>query len=162
MTGAIARIVMLWWDGKFLEKVKAAGIEIEMYGRYIDDTNIVSEVVKPGWRFCKEMELVVFKEEWLEEDRNTEDDRRTALVIRDIANTIHPMIQMEEDFPSNYRDGKLPILDLKCWIARDGLVWFQHYKKPAATKMVLSAQSALPMKQKRNIHINECVRRLRN
>jgi hypothetical protein len=31
-----------------------------------------------------------------------------------------------------------------------------------ASKQVLSAKSALPMKQKRNIHINECVRRLRN
>ena len=29
-------------------------------------------------------------------------------------------------------------------------------------RLVLPAQSALPMKQKRNIHINECVRRLRN
>ena len=108
------------------------------------------------------MEVVVFKEEWLEEDRNTEDDRRTALVIRGIANTIHPMIQMEEDFPSKHGDGKLPILDLKCWIGGDDSVWFQHYEKPMASRVVLPARSALPMKQKRNVHINECVRRLRN
>ena len=31
-----------------------------------------------------------------------------------------------------------------------------------ASKLVLAATSALPAKQKRNIHINECVRRLRN
>ena len=59
-------------------------------------------------------------------------------------------------------DGKIPILDLKCWIDSQGLVKFQHYEKPMSSKLVLPAESALPMSQKRNIHINECVRRLRN
>ena len=44
----------------------------------------------------------------------------------------------------------------------EGIIRFQHYEKPMANKQVLSAKSALPIKQKRNIHINECVRRLRN
>ena len=72
------------------------------------------------------------------------------------------MIQMEVDFPSNYEDGKLPILYLKCWIDSDGSVSFSHYEKPMASKVILPARSALPMNQKRNIHINECIRRLRN
>ena len=37
LTGAIARVVMLWWDQKFLEKANIAGVNIEMYERYIDD-----------------------------------------------------------------------------------------------------------------------------
>ena len=72
------------------------------------------------------------------------------------------MIQMEEDYPSKYNDGKLPILDLKVWVGGDGLVWYEHFEKPTASRVVLPARSALPMNQKRNIHINECVRRLRN
>ena len=44
----------------------------------------------------------------------------------------------------------------------EGIVRFQHYEKPMSSKQVLSAKYALPMRQKRNIHINECVRRLRN
>ena len=79
-----------------------------------------------------------------------------------IANSVHPLIQMEEDYPSNYSDGKPPILDLNCSMNNEGLIQFEHFEKPTANKMVLSAQSALPMKHKRNIHINECVRRLRN
>ena len=90
------------------------------------------------------------------------DDKRTALVIKDVANSIHPMIQMEEDFPSNHEDDKIPILDLECWMDEAGTIRFQHYEKPMASKLILSANSALPMKQKRNIHTNECVRRLRN
>ena len=85
------------------------------------------------------------------------------MIIKDIANSVHPMIQMEEDYPSNHTDGKMPILDLECWMDdEEEIVRFQHYEKPMANKQVLSAKSALPIKQKRNIHINECVRRLRH
>ena len=50
----------------------------------------------------------------------------------------------------------------ECWMDEDGEIRFQHYEKPMASKLVLSAGSALPAQQKRNIHTNECVRRLRN
>ena len=138
------------------------GLDIDMYERFIDDTDILSGVIQPGWRYCNQSENVVFKKEWMEEDEILEEDKRTALVMRDVANTVHPMIQMEIDFPSNHSDGKLPILDLKCWIGSDDQLWFQHYEKPMASRVVLPAMSALPMKQKRNIHVNECIRRLRN
>ena len=133
-----------------------------MYERFVDDSNLTSEVIEPGWRYDQETGKVVFNEEWVEDDCNMEDDRRTAMVVREVANTVHPMIQMEEDIPSNHTDSKIPILDLKCWIGADGQIWFHHYEKPMASKMVLPARSALPMNQKRNIHINECVRRFRN
>ena len=87
-----------------------------------------------------------FVEEKVQEDSILEDDRKTALVIKDIANSVHPMIQMEEDFPSNHSEGKLPILDLKCSI--EMIVKFEHYEKPTASKLVLSAKSVLPMRQR--------------
>ena len=162
VTGAIARIVMLWWDERFLEIANVAGIGIEMYERFIDDSNLVSEVVEAGWRFSKETGRLTFKEDQVPHDKTMKDDKRTALVVKDVANSVHPMIQMEEDFPSNHDGGKIPILDLECWMEEDDQIRFQHYEKPMASKLVLAASSALPAKQKRNIHINECVRRLRN
>ena len=92
------------------------------------NSNLVSDVLQTGWRFCKEEGKLVLREDLVAEDGNMEDDERTALAIREIANSVHPMIQMEEDFPSAHNDGKLPILDLKCWIDSGGVVWFQHYK----------------------------------
>ena len=133
-----------------------------MYQRFIDDLNLVPEVVEAGWKFCNETRRMIFQEDLVQNDSTVEDDRRTALVIKDIANSVHPMIQMEEDCPSNHNDGKMPILDLECWMDDEGIVRFQHYEKPMANKQVLSAKSALPIKQKRNIHINEYVNRLRN
>ena len=87
---------------------------------------------------------------------------RTMKIVTHIANSIHPMLQFEEDFPSNNTDEKLPILDLKCWMDCDNIVWFEHYEKPVATKKVLHSKSALAWGTKRNIAVEECVRRLRN
>ena len=49
---------------------------------------------------------------------------------------------MEEDLPSRYEDKKLPILDMKCWISKDGYLEYEHYKKPMASKLVIPARSA--------------------
>ena len=55
---------MLWWDEKFL------WVKIDLYERYIYDTNIT------------------YLETMVEEDNDNrlEDDKRTALAVREIAN----------------------------------------------------------------------------
>ena len=47
-------------------------------------------------------------------------DKRTKEVIREIGNSIHPSIQLEVDYLSNYKDRKMPILDLKVWVQEIG------------------------------------------
>ena len=91
-----------------------------------------------------------------------EEDQRTMVLIRNIANSIHPMLQFEEDFCSRYPDKKLPILDLKCWLDQSNELWHEHYEKPVATRKVLHSKSALAWGTKRNVAVEECVRRLRN
>ena len=51
------------------------------------------------------------------DDENIEDDQRTMRMLRQIVDLIHPMLQFEEDYPSNYPDGKIPNLDLKYGLA---------------------------------------------
>ena len=46
-------------------------------------------------------------------------DKRMVEVVKDIGNSIHPSIQFDVDYPSNYEDGKMPLLDLKVWIQED-------------------------------------------
>ena len=50
---------------------------------------------------------------------------------------------------------------MKCWM-KDGLLLYQHYSKPMATKLVISARSAHSDQTKRSVHIAECVRRMMN
>jgi hypothetical protein len=41
-------VVMLWWDYRFLEMAISAGVDIEMYERFVDDSNLVSETIEAG------------------------------------------------------------------------------------------------------------------
>ena len=80
---------------KFLEVANTAGVGIDMYERFVDDSNLVSETIEAGWGFCKETGRLAFVKDKVPEDSSIEEDKRTSLVIKDIANSVHPMIQME-------------------------------------------------------------------
>ena len=161
LTGSLANAFMLWWDDKLTKLVREAGVNMELFERYVDDCTEIVEVIEKGWRYNKDTTQLEWTQEASEEDKDTEDDIRTAIVVRDIANSIHPMIVLEEDVPSKHTNMRLPILDLECWM--DGpTVWYQHYEKEVATRRLIQERSALPMKVKRNVLVNECVRRMRN
>ena len=88
-------------------------------------------------------------------------DKRTMKLLQTIANTIHALIRMTIDYPSKYRDRKVPMLDLKLWIEMvDGVVRIlhEHYEKGMATKMLIHAESAIPLKVKRTVLTQEMLR----
>ena len=158
LTGAVSRAFMKRWDRLYLERARQAGVEMKVYERYVDDSNQVAVAPPEGARYSKETKKVV-----IEESEETQaDDERLANILRDIANSIMPCIQMEADWPSKNPDGKLPILDLKVWTNRGNKIVYTHYEKPMATKSVLHSKSAHPEACKRSVHTQEVLRRLLN
>ena len=59
--------------------------------------------------------LAILDEE-IEGDRRLPADFRTARLLREIANTVIPMVKIKEDVPTNHPSGKVPILDLEVWV----------------------------------------------
>ena len=118
-------------------KTLALGYMIPLYERYIDDSN---------------QGIVV------EEDK---DAVEVIMELKEIANSILPGLEVEVDMTFNYDDGKLPILDMKCYMKNDVVV-YEHYSKPMATDLIISARSAHSEQTKRSVHISECVRRMMN
>ena len=159
VTGILARIVMLWWDRKFLGKLKKLGINLLLYLRYVDDSNMAAESVAPGTRFVNDKVSIL--EEAKQEDADVPADERTARFLKTVANTILPMIQMEHDCPSNHPSGRLPILDLGVWI-ENGRIYHQFFKKPMASRKLVQAGSAFSTAKKRSILLEEGMRRVRN
>ena len=160
---AVARMVMIWWDGKFVDLCKKVELEVLFYMRYVDDTNKAVIPPPPGTRFV-DGSLIV-KPELVEEDSSRERDKVVGELLRTIANSITPMLRFEEDVCSNHTDGRLPILDLKVWKAEDETgVMIRHdfYKKPMASRATLRGSTAYPTSQLRAIMVEECLRRLRN
>ena len=97
----------------------------------------------------------------MEEDKYEPGDTRTAKVVRDIANSICGMIQMEEDTPSQHQTKRLPILDLEVWV-QEGQVKHQFFRKSVSTRKMVMARSAFSNAKKRSILVAEGLRRLRN
>ena len=95
-------------------------------------------------------------------DSEVADDERTAKVLTDIANDVIPGIVMEFDVPSRNNDNKMAILDMKVWLNNEGIVMFQHYEKPTASKSILHAKSAQSVSCRNSVHTQELLRRLLN
>ena len=164
LSQAVARIVMIWWDQKFLNICKQLKLDILFYFRYVDDTNKAVIPPPPGVRYING-ELVIIQE-CIEQDKKVNSDTRVGELLRSIANSISPMLQFEEDVCSNYADGHLPILDLKVWkeVDHEERTHIKHefYKKPMASKATIRASTAYPTSKIRAVMVEEILRRLRN
>ena len=177
LAGAMARVVMLWWDKKFIELAKNNLIELYLYLRYIDDQNMAVKPLAPGTRWVVGPWLdgmggkMVVKEELVEEDMLLPDDMRTMEELRKMADDICPMIQLEEDYPSKYGDNKLPLLDLKVEVKEfeeeddkpaTVKLYYYYYRKAVSNWQLMHANSALAMSVKRTSLTQYGLRILRN
>ena len=94
------------------------------------------------------------------------EDQKMFKIIKSIGNEIHKSIQLTCDTPSANEDGKVPILDLKCWIGkgRDGrqYVLHEHYMKKMSSRLVLHRQAAMSIRSKRTILTQQCLRIILN
>ena len=102
---------MIWWQRTFKQKLVDLKIENDLLERYIDDVNLVVNSISPGTKY--ENGRLTFNHEKEDEDRKLPNDKVSMEIIKDIANSIHDMIEFTVDVPSNYADGKMPVLDRK-------------------------------------------------
>ena len=85
-------------------------------------------------------------------------------ILKDVAETINPMIKFTIDTPCNYDDGAIPILDLKVKMnpEENNRIDYQFYEKPSRNEKVIMANAAMSTQSIRTILTQECMRRLRN
>ena len=148
LTGVVADIYMCHWDKLFLEKLSENNIHAMLYERYKDDVDLIVENEKENGK------------------DQAEKEKNTLQECMELAGSIHPSIRVTGDIPSNYADNRLPILDLKVWIAeiRAGIwkIKTSHYIKDVSTRAVINCRSSHPVEMKKNVMVNEVLRILRN
>ena len=135
LTGEMARIFMCWWDRQILDKLAKIGVKVLLYKRYVDDINMVIEYMIGNYDYvARKLEKIVGP------DTEDKKDQRMFEIIRKVGNEIHKSIQLTSDTPSENADGKVPILDLKCWIGeeKDGKerILHEHYMKSMSSKVL--------------------------
>ena len=179
LAGALARVVMLWWDKKFLELTAKNNILFHLYKRYVDDQNMAGKPLQPGTRWkegpwANGLGKMVLVDEEVNDDKQIPASVRTMSELRKMADSIIPMIQLEEDHPENHDDRKIPILDLKVWVAENDtgggggggaggakLRWM-FYRKPMSNRLLIPAESAMAISIKRTALTQYGLRILRN
>ena len=170
LTDATAKIYMTWWDKQVKEEAAKGGLDILLYRRYVDDINIVARVNVENNNEEKESENKITEEQ---------KEKRGMEMFQTIGNSISKAIKLEIDHPSNHKERKMPLLDVKVWLQeyemnaeengneskeerKQRRIMYEHYRKEMASKMTIHARSALPHNQKRNILTQEVIRILKN
>eukprot|EP00794_Sanderia_malayensis_P001548 gene1548-1711_t len=149
IAGDVAKLFMVWWDRELKRRLQNHGIEIQLYKRYVDDTNIVVKTVT---------------------DMDARPNDETIMMeIQTIANEIHPSISVTSDHPTNHTNKRMPVLDLELWIdmvETNGTlkhqILFTHYMKPMTSKYIVNKRSALSTTMKKSVLVSDLVRTMRN
>ena len=137
-------------------------MEPKIYTRFKDDIQIVIESLENGSKI-EDGKIVVDEQKKLV-DKDRSDSKVTMDVIQEVANSINPMIKLTVETLCNFKDGKLPVLDIKVNINdnENNRIDFEFYEKPTQNCRVILASSALSFTKKRTILTQEGLRRLRN
>ena len=172
LAGAMARVIMLWWDKKFLQLAALNHVELYMYKRYIDDKNMALKPLTPGTRWVLGPWLegfggkMIVEETLVDDDGLLPEDMRTMIEVRKMADSICPMIQFEEDYASKNDDQLLKILEFKVCVKQEEettpKIFYYHYYKPVSNWQLMHADSAMPASVKRTTLTQEGLRILRN
>ena len=147
LSGAVSKVFMVDWCRKFKQKIRITTIDlpdfdlnIYLYKFYVDDHNLVMEALPPGARLIEGKVRVVAEE--VEDDMLIPADQRTAVLMKEVANSVCEFTKMEVDFPSDNLDGWMPILDNKVKIENKKVDW-SFYKKPVDSEPFILSRSAL-------------------
>ena len=112
VSGSVGKVVMLSWSRELKARIARAAANIpsfhlHLHKLYVDDNDVVCEELAPGTRLVEEEWVVV--EDQVEEDRRIAGDKRTALLVQELANTICPYLQVVADYPPNHISGWMPV-----------------------------------------------------
>ena len=154
---------MLDWDKKLLEKLNHLKIKPEVYTRFKDDIEIVTESLEQGSKLTEDGKIEVDEDKKILDEEKS-DNKITMEIIQQVANSVNPMIQLTVETPCNFENGMLPVLDIKARINEIEMnrIDFEYYEKPTKNLRVVLASSALSWSKKRTILTQEGLRRLRN
>ena len=161
LTRAVARLVMLDWDSKFLQLVEDNKMTAYMYNRYVDDTTNGMKALAPGMRWGEDEKAMVFLPHLVDEDMERAADERTMREVVRMGSSIDPSIQLTGDCPSINESRKMPALNTQVWV-EENKVLYEHYRKPMANMLLMLEKSAMPAKMKRNVLTQEVVTIRRN
>ena len=163
VTMAVARLVMHDWGMKYQEILTKSGLDVQLFGGYVDDGRQATSRLPLGMKFDKEAGMFIHKAEWEVEDEveNLPTVVRMGKVCLEAMNNINPDLEFTVETVYDFKTRRLPTLDFEMWV-EDGIIKHSYYEKPMRTQIVLMKDSSMGQRQKMDILANELIRRLSN
>ena len=128
---------------------------------HVDDYNFLYYILEPGTRWIDENETMKVVENLFDQDKEVPEDVRSMDEIVKMAKSICSILQFTGDCPGANTEGKLPILDICCWIKNNQVI-FEHYRKPIASSLLITQRSAMPDRVKRAAITHMAIKILEN
>ena len=158
-TGELGDVFMLWWDKMFVKLLKRCEIVLDLFVRFKDDLNIITDKIVDE---NEEIKNILGSEYISPQHFDGSNENYTAHILCLLANTVSDMIGFTYDTPAMNDDKKLPVLDLKVYLNDHNKVIHEFYEKSSKNQRVILASSALSWSQKRFVHTQEILRRMKN
>ena len=160
-TCCVARLIMLWWDQKFLELVEKSNVKIVDGARYMDDVRVWLRGIRLGWRWLEGQ--LRYKRSWRQEEEagGLTMLGKTTEVLKGMMNSICSWLEFTMETEEMF-DGVLPTLDLELWVSESNKILYSFFEKSMVSKMVLHKRSAMPEGIRRATLNQEMVRRMLN
>ena len=149
---------MSWtgWALSFLGKVDRAGMKVWAMIKYVDDVNIVVDMLDTTVQWDGD-NLVDSSRHTTRLSSNHKDssnrssrmDREihTMNLVRQAANSIHCWLKFTADLPGDHESNMVPMLDMQVWVDRtqevDVLSWI-FYEKTTASSQSPQGHKCLP------------------
>ena len=145
-----------------MEELKKYRLVPEVYTRFKDDIEVAIESLDKGSKI--EGDKIIVDDNKKIEDEEKSDSKVTMEIVQKIANSVNPMIKLTVETPCNFKNQKIPVLDVtvRVNVEENNRIDFEFYEKPTKNPRVIMADSALSFTKKRTILTQECLRRLRN
>ena len=160
-TCSIARLVMQVFDVKWEGILHRVGLQMWLYGRYMDDGRSFMQPVKKGWKW-QGGELLYSKKWELEDMRGAvTPEQKTSSILLESMQGVETYLKFTVETPEDF-DGWLPTLDTNLRVEGNNQVSYMFYEKPTCTNTVIRKESALSENQKVQILAQELIRRLFN
>ena len=158
---------MVWWDQELRTLVSSINfnINLRLLLRYVDDLNLKSGQVPVGSVWDKETKQITVSSSPTPEQLQQPADLRTALVARDMADSVTDMFKWTVDCPSLNLSKKIPVLDLQLWTEETPsgtIIHYEFFRKEMANTTTIPSDSAFSWRQKMITFRQEAQRIMRN
>ena len=172
LSGIVARLIMDSWAKTFMATLDRAGMELQLFIKYVDDVNLITRKLSVGTKWNSDKtKLIHDTTTQCQDSGNTKTELQTTYdIVLEAANNIYKYLDFTIDTPEQHHNLRVPMLDLETWVAQyetlEGKPYSQimygYYKKTVTSNRVIHAESAYTWRNKTTSLIMEVFRRLRN